>query len=72
MSTLQKDLDALQVRYVGRDATQADMAEYFNRCLNSACGIVGHRCGDDAVYGLLLLWMQTIEAKMEAKGKARQ
>lgn len=67
MSALQDDLDALQVKHLGPRPTQAQVAEYFNRCLNSACGAVeAHsRGGNRAVRASLEIWRMLVDERCE-------
>lgn len=65
MSALQDDLDALQVKHLGLRPTQEQVANYFNCCLNSACGAVeAHsRGGNRAVRASLELWRMLVDER---------
>ena len=64
MKKIQSALDELQVAHLGPSPTRDQIGEYFNACLNSACGAVQDKYGHVAVLGLLMLWQKTVEDKM--------
>jgi hypothetical protein len=69
MTTLQQDIDALQVKHLGPSPTKEQMSDYFNTLLNSACGPIGSAYGHVAVWALLKMWTDTAAEKARAAEK---
>ena len=64
MTNPQLILDQAQIGFLGPNPTNEQISAWFNACLNSACGPVGARYGNVAVWGLLKTWVTTVESKM--------
>lgn len=72
MSTLKDEIDALQVKHLGANPRREKIAEYFNTCLNSACGAVADKYGNIGVWGLLQVWVATVQERVEADEAAQR
>ena len=63
-------LDRAQVLFFeGQDsdlAPNGKLSEWFNSCLNSACGPIASRYGDVALAELLKLWADTVRERAVA------
>ncbi len=64
MTAPQTILDKAQIEFLGANPTNEQISAWFNACLNSACGPVGSKYGNVAVWGLLKTWVATAESKM--------
>ena len=66
LTDAQTILDREQIAFLGEAPDRAKISAWFNACLNSACGPVGHRYGHTAVAVLLATWAETARVKAEA------
>lgn len=57
-------LDKGQIEFAALTSTERTSA-WFSACLNSACGAVGSKYGDVAVFGLLKMWMDSVQARIK-------
>ena len=64
LTEAQAVLDREQVAFLGSEPERARLTAWFNACLNSACGPVGEKYGDVAVWGLLQVWTATVAARI--------
>ena len=63
-TNLQAILDKAQIAFLGSDPSNEQISAWFGACLNSACGPVGSKYGNVAVWALLTTWVATVEEKM--------
>jgi len=62
-------LNKAQTSFLGADPSKEQMSAWFNACLNSACGPIGDKYGNVAVYGLLKVWMASVESRLTPEEK---
>lgn len=55
-STLQAEIDALQVRTLGPSPTPDEVVDFFNRMVNSAMGAMAHHVGEPQAWMALSLF----------------